>query len=164
MVAHCWCLNPLPSHEGRLSSIIHQNPTKEFKSTPFSRRETLGDINDNLNKNCLNPLPSHEGRRLHIWRMKARICLNPLPSHEGRPGLSDRSWTTWSLNPLPSHEGRRGTKYCWICRQTGLNPLPSHEGRPAEMPFSSESIGFKSTPFSRRETTLDQSVTNLFNV
>ena len=77
----------------------------------------------------LNPLPSHEGRRCHKRGKAVFERLNPLPSHEGRPKI--------------------GRVMSW---QERLNPLPSHEGRPKTQDICIAGRGFKSTPFSRRET------------
>ena len=57
-----------------------------------------------------------------------------------------------SLNPLPSHEGRLIFVQTWELIKR-LNPLPSHEGRRGRRVGRLAGRVFKSTPFSRRETT-----------
>ena len=61
------CLNPLPSHEGRQKESVPAENLDEFKSTPFSRRETGGCAVWKWAWECLNPLPSHEGRLKYVY-------------------------------------------------------------------------------------------------
>ena len=89
-----------------------------------------------------------------IQRIPTMVCLNPLPSHEGRRKYLSCFPTVWCLNPLPSHEGRPLCPIPWL-RNWMFKSTPFSRRETSIHGLAYEYIyTFKSTPFSRRETFL----------
>ena len=130
MVSRLFRFNPLPSQEGRLSSI------------------NWDCFRDDVSIHSLRK----KGDSWEFRVVPAGQCFNPLPSQEGRPAVWKRRSSVNRFNPLPSQEGRR-LDYIYIQkRMRRFNPLPSQEGRRSGWDYKISQEPFQSTPFARRET------------
>ena len=99
--------NPLPSNEGRRSTLISFILGFTFQSTSLEWGKT--------GKRLLSLRGSNIS--IHFPRMREDL-------HRYLPLRRSQYF-----NPLPSNEGRRWWCTLWNWRQENFNPLPSNEGR-----------------------------------
>ena len=122
--------NPLPSCEGRRSSLVNSCPTSHF-----------------------NPLPSCEGRprKHHRCAVPFRFQSTPLTRGETRGQCAGREQDCISIH---SPHARGDVVLLGGGRHLALdfNPLPSYEGRPDYAARELFTVRFQSTPLIRGET------------
>ena len=122
--------NPLPSHEGRLASLIAAERASFFQSTSLSRGKT--DLN-------------------RLLLLKGVLSIHfPLTREDTASAAT--ATRLLSFNPLPSHEGRLEVNIFLMTRRPPFNPLPSHEGRRPLLPSFLQTSHFQSTSLSRGKT------------
>ena len=166
--------NPLPSHEGRLSSR-----GRGAKATAISIHSphTRGDQDryDPIDMpRHFNPLSSHEGRLNLNVADTIRVFISIHSPHtrgDGRTGSRTAGPDISIHSPHTRgdrHDGQsgkaesisihsphtRGDSAACAARvpASNFNPLPSHEGRPWQRSFTPISTQFQSTPLTRGET------------
>ena len=68
-----------------------------FKSTPFSRRETIDSLKFFFHGVGLNPLPSHEGRRVSLCGIRYVTMFKSTPFSRRETGPKAASNTAISV-------------------------------------------------------------------